>query len=291
MTATPTRTLQLRAAVASHPDIELMDRYLSPADNSSLTGLADAYVSLHRAEGFGLGMAEAMALGKPVIATSYSGNLDFMSPSNSLLVDHRIVPIGSGADPYPADAEWAEPDAAHAARLMREVFDNPQRSRELGITAAADIRRTHSQEAAGQIMRRRLESILATGRPRPVADLALKRKAIATLPVQLGYGPGSVVRPGRGRAAREFARKGVLRLIRPYTSYQKTVDALVLDALEDLAGMVADQRREDATERARLMAELRGYQQIAPLLERHERTVGELERRLEELERRISQGR
>lgn len=287
----PDAHARLRAAVASHPDVELMDRYLSPADNSSLSALCDAYVSLHRAEGFGLGMAEAMTLGKPVIATSYSGNLDFMSPSNSLLVDHQLVPIGSGADPYPPDASWAEPDTAHASRLMRQLFDDPQRARELGASAAADIRRTHSPEAAGQIMRRRLESILATGHPRAVADLALKRPAIATLPAQLWHGPSSSTHHGRGRAARELARKGMLRLIRPYTSYQKTVDTLVLDALEDLAGMIADQRRDDAAERAGLMAELRGYQHIVSLLERQGRAIGELEHRLEELERRITQDR
>ncbi len=281
---------QLQAAAAGHPDIQIMDRYLSPEDNSGLIAVCDAYVSLHRAEGFGLGMAEAMTLGKPVIATGYSGNLDFMSPSNSLLVDHRIVPIGSGADPYPADAEWAEPDPEHASRLMRQLFDDPERARELGATAASDIRRTHSREAAGQIMRRRLESIVATGRPRAVADLALKRTALGTLPVQLGHGLSGAPRPGRGQAVRELARKSVLRLIRPYTSYQKTVDTLVLDALEDLTAMVADRRRDDATERASLMAELRGYQHIAPLLERQSRAIEELEHRLEELERRISQG-
>ncbi|MBV9334355.1 MAG: glycosyltransferase family 4 protein [Solirubrobacterales bacterium] len=281
----PDAHAQLRAAAAVHPDIQLMDRYLSPADNSSLSAVCDAYVSLHRAEGFGLGMAEAMTLGKPVIATGYSGNLDFMSPSNSLLVDHRMVPIGPGAGPYPADAVWAEPDGEHASRLMRQAFDNPERARELGARAAADIRRTHSREAAGRIMRRRLESILATGRPRAIADLALRRTAIAALPVQLRRGPAGMARPGRGRAARELARKGVLRLIRPYTSYQKTVDTLVLDALKDLATMISEQRREDAAARASLMAELRGYQQLALLLERQGRTVAELERRLADFER------
>ena len=109
----------LRAAAATHPDVRIIDRYLSPADNASLTSLCDCYVSLHRAEGFGLVLAEAMCLGKPVIATAYSGNLDFMTKSNSLLVDYRMVPIGSGANPYPPDGLWAEPDVDHAAALMR----------------------------------------------------------------------------------------------------------------------------------------------------------------------------
>ena len=64
-----------------------------------------------------------MWAGKPVIATGYSGNLDFMNDDNSYLVDYRLVPIGSGNDPYPAAGTWAEPDSEHAARLMREVFE------------------------------------------------------------------------------------------------------------------------------------------------------------------------
>src|SRR5262249_14491422 len=137
--------------------------------NNNLTALCDCYVSLHRAEGLGLVMAEAMLLGKPVIATGYSGNLDFMTESNSLLVEHRLVPIGPGAEPYPDDAEWAEPDVQHATRLMREVFDDRARAAELGAKAAEDVRRTHSQAAAGEILYRRLESIRGSGRARPAA--------------------------------------------------------------------------------------------------------------------------
>ena len=266
-----------------------MDRYLSPADNSGLTALVDCYVSLHRAEGFGLGMAEAMSLGKPVIATGYSGNLDFMSPSNSLLVDYQLVPIGPGADPYPPDAQWADPDPEHASRLMRELFDDQARGRELGAIAAADIRHTHSPEAAGQIMRRRLEAIRATGRARPVADLAIRRPAMAALPVTLGRGPVATARPGRGRRLRQFARKGALRTMRPYAAYQKSVDTLVLAALEDLSKGIAAQRQEHASEQAGLMSELRGYEQISSLLERQGRTIEQLERRLADLERRLNQ--
>ncbi len=277
---------ELCEAAAGHPDIQVMDRYLSPGDNSCLTALVDCYMSLHRAEGFGLGMAEAMALGKPVIATGYSGNLDFMNASNSRLVDFQLISIGTGADPYPAEAQWADPDPHHASHLMRELFDDPAGARKLGAIAAADIRRTHSPEAAGQIMRRRLEAIRATGRPRPVADLALKRPAMAALPVALGQGPLPTARPGRGREVRQFARKSVLRLMRPYTAYQKSVDTLMLAALEDLSDGIAAQRLEQAGEQAGLMSDLRGYEQIASLLERQGRIIEQLERRLVELERR-----
>ena len=74
---------------------------MSVSENDALIAACDSYVSLHRSKGFGLTAAEAMALGKPVIATGYSGNLDYMTPKNSYLVDFELTPIGSGNAPYP----------------------------------------------------------------------------------------------------------------------------------------------------------------------------------------------
>jgi glycosyltransferase involved in cell wall biosynthesis len=285
----PSAHAELRAAAAAHPGIEVIDRYLDPLDNRSLTALCDCYVSLHRAEGFGLGPAEAMWLGKPVIATGYSGNLDFMTPENSLLVDYRLVPIGAGADPYPADARWADPDVQHAATLMRGLVDDPERARRLGETAAADIRRTHSPSTAGQIMRRRLEAIRATGRPRAGIDPARKRPALAALPIRIRQGPVQGARPGRAQAVRELARTAVLRLMKPYTVYQQTIDTMVVDALDDLSASIVAHDRENAAERAALISELRAYEQLSEVIERQARTIEALEQRLDMLER--EQGR
>ena len=280
----PTRSCAGGRGASEHP---VIDGYLSPTDNTSLSALCDCYVSLHRAEGFGLGMAEAMYYGKPVIATGYSGNLDFMTASNSLLVDYHLVPIGPGSIRIRPTAVGVPSTSTPPAdaRIVRR----PARGRELGATAAADIRRTHSPEAAGEIMRRRLEPIRATGRVRPVADLAIRRPAMAALPVTLGRGPVATARPGRGRGLRQFARKGALRTMRPYAAYQKSVDTLVLAALEDLSKGIAAQRQEHASEQAGLMSELRGYEQISSLLERQGRTIEQLERRLADLERRLNQ--
>ena len=101
-------------------------------------------MSLHRSEGFGLTPAESMYLGKPVIATGWSGNLDFMTHENSYLVDYELVPVGAEGAPYPADGMWAEPDLDHAARLMRRVFTERDEAAAKGARAAADLRRTHS---------------------------------------------------------------------------------------------------------------------------------------------------
>ena len=82
-------------------DILVIDEYYSAEEKNALLGLCDCYVSLHRSEGLGLTMAEAMGLGKPVIATGYSGNLDFMTPENSYLVDYMMGAVPADCDPYP----------------------------------------------------------------------------------------------------------------------------------------------------------------------------------------------
>lgn len=159
----PTARERLWAA-AARPDIHLIERRLTRAERDGLLNGADCYVSLHRAEGFGYTLAEAMWLGKPVIATGYSGNLDFMTAENSYLVDYGLVPIGSGNDPYPPDGVWAEPDVEHAARLMRQVFEHRDEAHTRGALAAQDIPRTHGPEAAGRAMVERLNTLASSQR-------------------------------------------------------------------------------------------------------------------------------
>jgi glycosyltransferase involved in cell wall biosynthesis len=122
----------------------------------------DAYVSLHRSEGLGLTMAEAMLLGKPVIASNYSGNLDFMDSSNSLLVPCEITTLKRAIPPYGAGLRWAQPSEEHAMRFMRRLYENPAWARELGAKAQANARRSMSIEVAGARMRERIEKIRAT---------------------------------------------------------------------------------------------------------------------------------
>ena len=130
---------RLRLATAERSDIYLLEDYLAPEMKNALMAGCDCYVSLHRSEGLGLTMAEAMAYGKPVIATNYSGNVDFMHEGNSHLIPYELVPIPKGCDPYPAGTEWADPDIDAAAAAMRRVLDDPAAARELGERAREDI--------------------------------------------------------------------------------------------------------------------------------------------------------
>ena len=95
-----TEYVEMLRNACGNSSIRILDSTLRREEMDALTNCADCIVSLHRSEGFGLLMAEAMFLGKPVIATNYSGNTDFTRPDNSLLVDYRMIPVGVGCAPY-----------------------------------------------------------------------------------------------------------------------------------------------------------------------------------------------
>ena len=119
-------------------------------------------MSLHRSEGFGLTLAEAMYFKKPVIATGYSGNMDFMNVNNSFQVKYNLVDVGENDyPPFSKGYVWAEPDIEHAAELMRFVYHNREYASRLGEKASEDIKNLYSPAFAGQEIRKRLERILA----------------------------------------------------------------------------------------------------------------------------------
>jgi glycosyltransferase involved in cell wall biosynthesis len=158
--AYPEQRARLEAAATAHPDVHVIDRHLPVGEKNALLAACDCCVSLHRAEGFGLPLAEAMYFGRPAIATRYSGNLEFMTDENSYLADYEMCPVGPDAEPYyPAEGHWADPDVRHAAELMRRVFERREESAERGRRAASDVRRAFSPEAAARTMTRRLEEI------------------------------------------------------------------------------------------------------------------------------------
>lgn len=126
-------------------DIEIFDKHLSSQGVKELIGSVDAYVSLHRSEGLGLGMAEAMTLGVPVIATGYSGNLNFMNISNSYLVDFDLVPVLKEEYPYADGCFWAEAKIKDAIEKMRWVKSNLA-DREKKIKNGLDLLSAYNKE-------------------------------------------------------------------------------------------------------------------------------------------------
>jgi glycosyltransferase involved in cell wall biosynthesis len=128
---------QVEEAANGRPDIIVWDEFLPRPDQMALVRAADCLVSLHRSEGLGLHLAEAMWLGTPTIATAYSGNLDFMDPSCSLLVSAGRTNVVDGQGAYPPTAMWADPDLAEAASYMRQIASDADLARALASAGRA----------------------------------------------------------------------------------------------------------------------------------------------------------
>jgi glycosyltransferase involved in cell wall biosynthesis len=226
---------RIRQAAGGHPDVELLDAYVSATEKNAMIAHCDCYVSLHRAEGFGLTVAEAMLLGKPVIATRFGGTLEFMNDANSYLVSWEPVLVGEGAYPYPPQGTWAEPDLNEAADLMRRVRAEPAQAAARGERARLDLLEQHSPMAAGRAMARRLsliherisdEGLRTLNLPHlpPAQDGKLIEAKIAGAP-RIGW-DGS-----RGGGVKEVVYRPVANWARAYAKHQSGVDAELYRAI------------------------------------------------------------
>jgi hypothetical protein len=239
---------ELRFKVGDRPDIEFVDGYLEPRQKTALLARADCYVSLHRSEGFGLPLAEAMALGTPVIATGYSGNTDFTTPYNSYLVDWAPTYVGPDCEIYPPDGTWAEPDIGHAAELMRYVWQHPEEASAKAQRARIDIHRLYAPDVVGGIARARLERLLDQ-RSTAVRTASRDSLQAAGRELALDVRTGSLPMP-RGLAG--LVRRTILRLMLPFTFHERRLDQAMLDALRELRVDLDRERARRLRDRARL---------------------------------------
>jgi glycosyltransferase involved in cell wall biosynthesis/SAM-dependent methyltransferase len=238
----PKQLAQLREAAGERPDIQLVDRFLSAAEMAALMRRADCYVSLHRAEGFGLTLGETMALGKPVIATGFSGNLDSMTAENSYLVRYDEVDVGSDGENYPASGTWAEPEIEHAGQLMHAVWEHQDEAGARGERARREIVESFSLEAVGEVARLRLKRLAGVRRHSAGAGgLSDWREQIEGLPadtflhrseMKLTFDPISDAAQQGG--AKGKLRRAALQAMRPYTYHQDELNGLMTKALREL---------------------------------------------------------
>ena len=149
------KTVAAMREPANDPRIKVIDTVLTREEVAALYKLSDCYISLHRSEGFGLTLAEAMLAGKPTIGTAYGGNVDFMTPENSYLVNYTLTEIDRDYTPYQKGWSWAHPDVDHAAELMRRVYEKRDEAAEVGRRAHEDIVRLLHPGAVGDQMRQR----------------------------------------------------------------------------------------------------------------------------------------
>ena len=150
---------RLLAMVREDPRVTLLNRTYDRPALLSLTALCDATVSLHRSEGFGRTLAEAMLLGRPVIATDYSGNTDFCRPDTAVLVPASLVPVGEGEYPHASGQCWAEPSIEAAAEAMRRIAGNASYRSSIATAGQTLVRQRHNVGAVGLRYRQRLGTL------------------------------------------------------------------------------------------------------------------------------------
>jgi glycosyltransferase involved in cell wall biosynthesis len=228
----------LRTAVGGHPDIRVHDGFISPDQIQALTAHADCYVSLHRSEGFGLTIAEAMAYGKPAIATAYSGNLTFMNDDNSYLVPWAPMIVPEECGPYPAGAEWADPDLEAAAALMRHVYEHPEEARERAQRGRQTVLQRHSLERTGSFLSERLMQIerLRTERERVTTPARRVNAYVAAGPSTSWEAPSRFGFFGR------LYRRLLRRALQPVLVRQREFELAVAAGLEQAEEMGRQQR-------------------------------------------------
>ncbi len=144
----------------AHPRIHMIT---TPLDTEGVRGLiasCDCFVSLHRAEGFGRGLGEAMALGRLALGTGWSGNTDFMTPDNALVVRHHMRALGEGDYPHWQGQSWAEPEVDHAASLVSDILANPAKGRAIARRGQASVLQSHSNRAVGLRMLDAIQELL-----------------------------------------------------------------------------------------------------------------------------------
>lgn len=145
--------------IADNKSIIVIEEVLQRDQLYSLMNCCDCFVSLHRSEGFGLTMAEAMYLGKPVIATAYSANTEFMNINNSFLVKYKLIPTGNQYY-YSSDKDfWADADVEDASAKMKFIIENPILSKQISTVGENDVKKHLSPLAIGQQIRNRINII------------------------------------------------------------------------------------------------------------------------------------
>lgn len=155
----PNELKELQDFIAENPGIIHIDKTMTRQEVYELEALCDCFVSLHRSEGFGLGLAESMFLGKPVIGTNWSANTDFMNHQNSCPVDYRMVQLECSYGPYAAGQSWADPDLEHAAWFMKKLVTDQTWRDKIAKAGEQTIKTQYSPKVIGEMYKKRFKYI------------------------------------------------------------------------------------------------------------------------------------
>ncbi len=180
----PAITRQLTRALRGAENVLIVADLLPEGEMALLRAACDVLVSAHRSEGFGLNIAEFMALGKPVVATNYSGNLEFFDASVGFPIDYTLTEVAAAAGPYMPHYVWADPLRASLVEQLRLVYHDQAAAWARGARAAERMAEQFSAAQVGQDVRRRLQAIgLAAELPPFLGWLGRSRGLVGSSPV------------------------------------------------------------------------------------------------------------
>jgi glycosyltransferase involved in cell wall biosynthesis len=271
----PAAHRQLLALGGDRTDIHVMDGYVSAERRDAMIASCDVYASLHRAEGFGLTLAEAMALGRPVVATNWSGNTDFMRPETSWLVPFAMTDVGPGNFPYDAAGRWADPDLDAAAAALSEIRADPDTAADRAAAGAVWIAEHHSAREVGAAMSARLQLLHPSALQRADAHAELELRALHdaldAARARIAVRPESLPATTRNPLA-AAVRRLLLRATHAQAANQEAADEATLAATRQLADFATRAHQ-------RQLADRRATAQLVATLLARQRAV---ERRLSE---------
>jgi glycosyltransferase involved in cell wall biosynthesis len=271
---------QLHYARGNRSDIIILDGYLTAAERDALVAACDCYVSLHRAEGFGLTIAEAMLLEKPTIATRYSGNLEFMTDSNSFLCGYDLRRVGHRSDPYPSDARWADPKIGEAAELMRFVYENSAEAQRRGKTARLDLCRRYDPRIAAGFIIGRLSG-LRQKPPAPVPFTAARPETPHVTKVRTAIEQGVNVRrtvPSLLTWILQGPRRAMKQFLRAYDQHHRSIGLSAIAAFKEID---AEWLRERASLTRRMCAQEDEVHVLKKELKKARRRLSAMEKKLQ----------
>lgn len=197
--------------VAADPRVSVVDRPMGYREVLSLYASGDALVSLHRSEGLGLSLLEAMSLGKPVIATGWSGNMDFMTSGNSCPVGFDMTDVVAGTQPaygkgLSGTQQWAEPRVKEAAEWMRRLAEEPELRGRIGSAAQRDAHAITARYDSGEPMLGQLRELTKRALAEPALHAEPARRMAA---LRRSYYVHQVRRMARAVARRTRTRLGI----------------------------------------------------------------------------------
>ena len=214
----PTDHDRLLHAIGDRADVMLLERQFDDGLQLGLFARSDAYLSLHRGEGLGLTIAEAMSVGCPVICTGYGGNMSFCTKESAFIVRHALIEIPANTPVYAGCGQWAEPSIEHAAAFLRVVADEPTVGASKALAAShrlAELDRSRSTTVASFLTERAAPDEgppPPEENPMPESTDAVESTASDSAGPTTHPGLGPVVLPGAATAG-ETVGSGVLRAV------------------------------------------------------------------------------